>query len=246
MTSLIAAAILLAGLSAPLFLVARRRIRQATAMKLAKYFNRSSDDTIPLAELEKRTGVRKAEDKLRMLIRKDYIDNVAIDADRDCVRLGGKPWNDPSPTQKAILRTGVEAYDEKLNEIRTLNDNIKNWKVSAKIDRIEQLTSSIFQVISERPDRADDARRFMNYYLPTTLKLLESYALMEKQSYQGENIQISRKKIEDVLDTIIRGMEGLQDKLFSTDVLDVETDISVVETLMSADGLLHRDGGLHQ
>ena len=213
-------------------------------MKLAKYFNRSSDDTIPLSELEKRTGVRKADEKLRMLIRKDYIANVAIDVDRGCVRLGGKPWNEPSPTQKAILRTGIEAYDDKLNEIRTMNDNIKNWKVSAKIDRIEQLTSSIFQVISERPDRADDARRFMNYYLPTTLKLLESYSLMEKQSYQGENIQQSRKKIEDVLETLVHAFEQQQDKLFQSDALDVETDISVLETMMASDGLTDQGQGL--
>ena len=78
----------------------------------------------------------------------------------------------------------------------------------------------------------------MNYYLPTTLKLLKSYSLMEKQSYQGENIQAARKKIESILDTLIHAFEQQQDRLFRSEALDVESDISVLETMMASDGLL--------
>ena len=85
----------------------------------------------------------------------------------------------------------------------------------------------------------------MNYYLPTTLKLLKSYSLMEKQSYQGETIQQSRKKIEDVLATLVHAFEQQQDKLFQSDALDVETDISVLETMMASDGLTEQSRGLH-
>jgi len=87
-------------------------------------------------------------------------------------------------------------------------------------------------------------RKFMNYYLPTTLKLLKSYSLMEQQSYQGENIQASRKRIEDVLDTLVRGFEQQQDRLFRTEAIDVEADISVLETMMASDGLVQPQGGL--
>ena len=138
-----------------------------------------------------------------------------------------------------------EEFEAKLREIRQLNDDIDNEVVSERIDRIGALTASIFRVVREKPERADEVRKFMNYYLPTTLKLLKSYSLMEKQTYQGENIQASRKKIEDVLETLVHAFEQQQDKLFQSDSLDVETDISVLETMMASDGLTEQSRGLH-
>ena len=135
-----------------------------------------------------------------------------------------------------------EDFEAKLREIKQLNDEIENEVVSQRIDRIGVLTASIFRVVREKPERADEVRKFMNYYLPTTLKLLKSYSLMEKQSYQGENIQASRKKIEDVLETLVHAFEQQQDKLFQSDALDVETDISVLETMMASDGLTEQRG----
>ena len=144
-------------------------------------------------------------------------------------------------------RTGTESedFEAKLREIRQLNDDIDNELVSERIDRIGALTASIFRTVREKPERAEEVRKFMNYYLPTTLKLLKSYSLMEKQSYQGENIQASRKKIEDVLESLVHAFEQQQDNLFRSDALDVETDISVLETMMASDGLTEQGQGLH-
>jgi len=133
-------------------------------------------------------------------------------------------------------------FDDRLREIRSLNDQIDDEAVSARIDRIGELTASIIEVVRQKPDRADEVRKFMNYYLPTTFKLLKSYSLMEKQSYQGENIVASRRKIEDILDTLIGAFEQQQDRLFRTEAMDVEADIEVLETMMAKDGLT--PGGL--
>lgn len=133
-------------------------------------------------------------------------------------------------------------FEAKLREIRRLNDEIDDEAVSTRIDRIGELTRSIFTVVRQKPERADEVRKFMNYYLPTTFKLLESYALMEKQSYQGENIVASRKKIEDILDTLITAFEQQQDRLFRTEALNVDADIQVLETMMAKDGLVTRKG----
>ncbi len=159
-----------------------------------------------------------------------------------------KPAPAPQPEVKAprqaqphVTGTESENFEAKLKEIRQLNDEIENGPVSERIDRIGELTASIFRVVREKPERAEEVRKFMNYYLPTTLKLLKSYSLMEKQSYQGENIQASRKKIEEVLDTLVHAFEEQQDRLFRTEALDVETDISVLETMMSSDGLVQKD-----
>lgn len=157
-----------------------------------------------------------------------------------------KPAEAPQPAPKAP-QNGMENadFEAKLREIRQLNDAIDDAAVSEKIDRIGELTASIFRVVREKPERAEEVRRFMNYYLPTTLKLLKSYSLMEKQSYQGENIVASRKKIEDVLDTLVHAFEQQQDRLFRVEALDVESDISVLETMMTSDGLLEQKAQLH-
>ena len=114
---------------------------------------------------------------------------------------------------------------------------IEDEAVSARIDRIGMLTADIFHAVIQRPEREADVRKFMNYYLPTTLKLLKSYDLLEDQSYQSESIVSSRKKIEGVLDTLIQAYEKQLENLFKDDALDIATDIDVLETMMAGDGL---------
>ena len=156
-----------------------------------------------------------------------------------------EPQANKRKTAEPVKSTaGPDDFEAKLREIRAVNESIKDPAVSERIDRIGELTASIFRVVQEKPEHAEEVRKFMNYYLPTTLKLLKSYSLMEQQSYQGENIQNSRKKIEDVLDTLVRGFEQQQDRLFRTEAIDVETDISVLETMMASDGLVTPQGGL--
>ena len=157
---------------------------------------------------------------------------------------------EPAPEVKPAPEAKVEpeqnwsedAFEEKLRRIRALNDEIDDEPVSRRIDRIGELTASIFRVVREKPERADEVKKFMNYYLPTTFKLLKSYALMEKQSYQGENIVASRKKIENILDSLIGAFEQQQDRLFQTEALDVEADIQVLETMLAKDGLVTPKG----
>lgn len=133
-------------------------------------------------------------------------------------------------------------FENYLRRIRDLNDVIADEQVSARIDRIGELTASIYAVVREKPDHKDEVRKFMNYYLPTTFKLLESYALMERQSYQGENIVASRRKIEEILDTLVTAFEHQQDHLFRREAMDVDADIQVLETMMASDGLITPKG----
>ncbi len=145
--------------------------------------------------------------------------------------------------EPAASASDSDNCEAKLREIRQLNDAIEDPTVSERIDRIGEITASIFRVVREKPEHAEEVRRFMNYYLPTTLKLLKSYSLMEKQSYQGENIQSSRKKIEQVLNTLVKAFEQQQDRLFRTEAMDVDADISVLNTMMASDGLIHGEQG---
>ena len=152
------------------------------------------------------------------------------------------PAPEPEPAPKSQpqtppKKTYAEELERILNELYQLNVQIADEEVSRKIDRIGTLTAGIFRVVIEKPEREQDVRKFMNYYLPTTLKLLRSYDLLEDQSYQSQSIQESRKKIEDVLDMLIGAFEKQLDRLFRDDALDIATDIDVLETMMAGDGL---------
>lgn len=169
-------------------------------------------------------------------IQTEFVDEEETSG-QDEERLGAEnagPTVDPQNTE--------DEFGKKLREIRALNEQIDDEGVSRRVDRIGALTASIFSVMRENPGREDEIRKFMNYYLPTTFRLLKSYALMEKQSYQGERIAGSRRKIEGILDTLIKAFEQQQDKLFTAEALDVEADIEVLETMMAKDGLVMPEG----
>ena len=124
-----------------------------------------------------------------------------------------------------------------LAEIRRLNDQIEDGPVSERIDRIEGHTRHIFDYVTEHPEAMPQIRTFMNYYLPTTLKLLESYSRIERVGVAGENMKKSKENIESILDLLVVGFEQQIDQLFRNESIDITADISVLETMMQKDGL---------
>ena len=92
--------------------------------------------------------------------------------------------------------------------------------------------------MEQHPELVEELRRFMKYYLPTTVKLLKAYEELDQQEIQGANIQKSKKEIEDTLDTINKAFENLLDSFFEDAAVDISSDISVMQTLMAQEGLL--------
>ena len=80
-------------------------------------------------------------------------------------------------------------------------------------------------------------RKFMDYYLPTSLKLLNTYAELDRQGIEGENITESKRRTEQTMDTLVDAFENQLDRLFASDALDVSTDIDVMQNMLRADGL---------
>ena len=146
-------------------------------------------------------------------------------------------------TDAADMDSGRSESEATLAQLKKLNDDIADEEVSAKIDRIGMLTGDIYAFVALNPERAGEVRKFMNYYLPTTMKLLTSYSLLERQSYQGENIVNARKDIEKILDTLVHAFEKQLDQLFATDAVDISSDISVLETMIAKDGLSEETKG---
>ena len=124
-----------------------------------------------------------------------------------------------------------------VNKIRECNDAIPGEEISRKIDRIELLVRRIFERVEADPEAVDDIRKLMEYYLPTTVKLLEAYEQLDAQPEAGENIRQAKEEIEKTLDTLNTAFEKLLDSLFEDVAWDISSDISVLETMLAQEGL---------
>ena len=122
-----------------------------------------------------------------------------------------------------------------LEAIRRANDRIDDPVLSAKIDRLETITCQIFKVIQEEPAKKAKASTFLNYYLPTTQKLLDSYADFEEAGISGQNLDQAKARIQETMDNIIAGFEHQLDELYRDAAMDIDSDIRVMETMLKRD-----------
>lgn len=125
-----------------------------------------------------------------------------------------------------------------LAEIRKANNNIPNAALSDKILEIEQTATKILYHISQNPQKASQIRKFLSYYLPTTLKLVQSYEKLWQQNTDGENISAAMRDIENVMTKIEKAFDNQLDSLFKDVALDVSTDIAVLDNMLTMEGLL--------
>lgn len=130
---------------------------------------------------------------------------------------------------------------EYIRQIREANDVILGEEVSEKLFRLETVIKKIFGYIENHPEQIEEIRKFTDYYLPTTLKLVNTYKDLDNQSIQKENITTAKTEIEKTLDTINLAFENLYDSLFVDIAMDVTTDISVLETMLKREGLTEKD-----
>ena len=128
-----------------------------------------------------------------------------------------------------------QGYSGILREIRRANDRIADPVLSQKIDRLEEVAGKIFRIIEKEPAKKDKAGTFLNYYLPTTQKLLKSYAEFEEAGVSGENLNQAKAKIQSTMDSIVAGFERQLDELYRVDAMDIDSDIRVMETMLRRD-----------
>ncbi len=140
--------------------------------------------------------------------------------------------------------TGNEELDKVINEgyeyirkLWDLNIAIEDEGVSDSIDRMEAASKSIFEFVKKRPSKIPQIKKFMNYYLPTTLKLLIKYEELSSQEIKGEHISSTMFDIEGMMKTIATAFEKQIDSLYESDAMDVQADISVFESILEQEGL---------
>ena len=153
-----------------------------------------------------------------------------------------EPQPEPEPEEKLPPELQSVIYQGKraIADIRSLNDEIPDERMSAQIDLIERLTTQIFDCVKEHPEKLKQIRQFLNYYLPTTIKLMEQYVTLQNQSLKTENITEGMQKIEDLLDKVIIAFQRQLDALFEADVVDITADIRVMEQMMVSEGLTNK------
>lgn len=135
----------------------------------------------------------------------------------------------------------LDEYEKILKELREINDRIPGEEFSAKINRLEDLTSKIFKLVQEQPEKQKKLRKFINYYLPTSMKLLHNYEQLDAQGIEGKNISEAKQQIEETMDTMISAFEKQLDNLFSAESMDISADIAAMQNLMRADGLIENE-----
>lgn len=225
-------------------------------------------DFYPIADLAGGSGrkERAVIKDLKKMIRRRWFREGHLDRQETCFMLTDEAWAIYQNAQKELerqreeaerqkkeqermeqdpvlrqLKVTVEEGKEYIRRIREVNDDIPGEEISQKLYRLEKITSRIFEHVKDNPDKLPDIRRFMNYYLPTTLKLVESYHEFSIQPVQGENITTARKEIEDMLDEINGAFEKMFDQLFADSAMDISTDISAMSAMLAQEGLLESD-----
>lgn len=151
---------------------------------------------------------------------------------------------DPEPVKEEPKTTGnpeidalIKERDRAVSEMRRLNDSIEDPTISAQIDRLEASTTKIIDQVVKNPEKLSDIRRFMNYYLPTTLKLLNAYDRADSTGISGENVDGTKGRVENIMETIVSAFDKQLDSLFGAEALDISTDITVLEQMLAREGI---------
>ena len=181
---------------------------------------------------------RRVERDLELMIEKGmwgesaYVDLSAGKLFRDA-QTGAKYYE--QKTAPVVPPQAQQGYSGMLRQLRAANDRIADASLSVKIDRLEEIAGRIFRIIEDDPVKKAKAATFLNYYLPTTQKLLDAYAEFEEAGVSGGNLSQAKRKIEQTMDGIVQGFERQLDELYRTNAMDIDSDIRVMETMLRRD-----------
>ena len=144
----------------------------------------------------------------------------------------------PKPTGNAELDKMISDGEKAIREMKRLDNAISDEKISQDIRRMEAVCQKIFDEVRADPTKLPQIHQFMDYYLPTTLKLLNAYDRAGSMNISGENITGTKEKVENIMGTIVTAFEKQLDSLYGEEALDISTDISVMENMLAREGLL--------
>ena len=194
-------------------------------------------DTMRLSEIAKRVNrtPEKTAKELQKLIDNGFLgEDAYIDHEKGYFVRFGAEIEEPK-AEPVVPKEADEGYSGILRSLRLANDRIPDAELSAKIERLEQICALIFREVEEHPEKRNRMNKFFDYYLPTTQKLLDTYAEFDEMGVEGQNVAQTKARIAEMMDAIVEGFEHQLDQLYSADAMEVASDIKVMETMLHQD-----------
>lgn len=158
------------------------------------------------------------------------------------------PYTEPVKEEPKHRKTGdadidkmIVEKDDAVEKMKLLDEAIEDEKLSAQIVHLETVTEKIVNYTIEHPKKKKQLGKFFDYYLPTTLKLLEAYGRMDQAGISGTNIDSTKEKVEGMMDTALAAFDKQLDALYADEALDVSTDITVMQNMLKSEGLTEDD-----
>ena len=202
-----------------------------------------------LEEIARRThaGTAAVRKNAKRMIKRGLFKQAALDDGEEFIIMSSQAYGEYraareqesereaklEPPTRDVLSRG----EQFIAQIRKSNKEIDDAVISEKLDRIEHVVGSILERVAEHPETAPQLDRMMDYYLPTTVKLLEAYRTLDEAAVETTSVADSKREIASTLDMLREAFEKLLDTLFRDVAWDVSTDISVLRTMLAQDGL---------
>ena len=143
--------------------------------------------------------------------------------------------------EKEDAKSTIKIGRDYIEQIKTVRNHLHKEDISMELDKLGNISEQILNQVEKNPEKAQEVNKFIDHYLPITIKLINSYEELNNQVIQGDNIKNAKIEIEKSIDLINKAFENLLDDLFEDVVLDISTDISVLKTLFKQEGLGEED-----
>lgn len=169
----------------------------------------------------------------------EYLNSIKSYNEREKAESARKNTTQESP--KSELNTVIDNGEKYISEINNINYWLRGNNICPKLSEMSRITANIIDNVRKNPEKLPLVKKFFNHYLPISLKLINSYKELNEQTIEGENIKKAKLEIEKSIDLINTAFKKLLDNLFEDVVLDVSSDISVLETLFTQEGLTEDD-----
>lgn len=138
---------------------------------------------------------------------------------------------------KEEIESTIKIGRNYIEQIKTVRNELYREEIAIKLDKLVNIGDQILNYVEKNPKKTQEVNKFVNHYLPITIKLINSYKELNNQVVQGDNIKNAKIEIEKSVDLINNAFENLLDDLYE----DVVLDISVLKTLFKQEGLSEED-----
>ena len=150
-----------------------------------------------------------------------------------------QPQPEPAPEQREETPLNLETARRFVQVLEKEQQLMQDPQAREELEQMQKTAAAICDWLEAHPESLPKARRFAEYYIPTTLKLLHTYN--DVQGQQGANAESIRRDIAGILHTLNQAFDNLYDNLLSDVAMDVSSEIAALQGMLANDGLTGRD-----